>query len=101
MALRRPHLYSWYRAQLRERIPRDGRQVGIPDRRHVGRLAHPAHKMRGATCNPDAGRIWLNAELAKKLVACLEYVVVHEMVHLIERKHNERCWSILDREMPR
>ena len=43
---------------------------------------------RMKTCNREAGRIWLNSELAKKPVSCLEYVVVHEMVHLIEREHN-------------
>ena len=58
-------------------------------------------KTRWGTCNAEARRIWLNSELAKKPVACLEYVVVHEMVHLIERKHNERFRSILDRVMPR
>ncbi len=42
----------------------------------------------------------LNTELAKKPVRCLEYVVVQEMVHLIELSHNERFRAILDRELP-
>ena len=93
-------LYSWYRAQLRERIPemvakwepRIG--VKVADWR-IRRM-----KTRWGTCNPDACRIWLNSELAKSSVACLEYVVVHEMTHLIERGHNERLRGILDRVMP-
>ena len=93
-------LYRWYRAQLRERIPemvakwepRIG--VTVADWR-IRRM-----KTRWGTCNPEAGRIWLNSELAKKPVSCLEYVVVHEMVHLIERGHTERFREILDRVMP-
>ena len=93
-------LYSWYRAQLRERIPeivakwepRIG--VTVADWR-IRRM-----KTRWGTCNPDARRIWLNSELAKKPVSCLEYVVVHEMVHLIARRHNERFRAILERVMP-
>ena len=57
-------------------------------------------KTRWGTCNREAGRIWLNSELAKKPVSCLEYVVVHEMVHRIERGHNERFRGIMDRVMP-
>ena len=93
-------LYSWYRARLRERIPemvtkwepRIG--VTVADWR-IRRM-----KTRWGTCNPEAGRIWLNSELAKKPVSCLEYVVVHELVHLIERPHNDRFRTILDRIMP-
>lgn len=57
-------------------------------------------KTRWGTCNPAARRIWLNLELAKKPSACLEYVVVHEMVHLIERRHNDRFRKLMDRFMP-
>ena len=93
-------LYRWYRAQLRERIPemvakwepRIG--VTVADWR-VRRM-----KTRWGTCNPDAGRIWLNSELAKKAVTCLEYVVVHEMIHLIEQGHNDRFRKVLDGVMP-
>lgn len=52
------------------------------------------------TCNENAGRIWLNLELAKKPVEYLEYVVLHEMVHLKERKHNEKFVAYLDKHMP-
>ena len=46
-------------------------------------------KTRWGTCNRDARRIWLNLELVKKSASCLEYIVVHEMVHFIERHHND------------
>lgn len=92
-------LYRWYRARLRERIPdmvaKWEPRIGVAvDDWQVRRM-----KTRWGGCNPEARRIWFNSELAKKPVSCLEYVVVHEMVHLIERGHNERFRSILDRVM--
>ena len=93
-------LYRWYRARLRERIPQMVAKweprigVTVPDWR-IRRM-----KTRWGTCNPEAARIWLNSELAKKPVSCLEYVVVHEMIHLIERRHSERFRGMLDRIMP-
>ena len=45
-------------------------------------------------------RIWLNLELAKKSASCLEFIVVHEMVHLIERHHNDRFKELMDRLIP-
>jgi len=47
-------------------------------------------RTKWGTCNPTAKRIWLNLELAKKPIECLEYIIVHELVHLLERTHNER-----------
>ena len=93
-------LFRWYRARLRERIPK---MVAKWEPRIGVRVAEwriRRMKTRWGTCNPEAGRIWLNSELAKKPVPCLEYVVVHEMVHLIEQGHNERFRRILDRVMP-
>ena len=55
----------------------------------------------GGTCNPDARRIWVNLELAKKPKECLEYIVVHEMVHLLEHHHNERFMAYMDDMMPK
>ena len=57
-------------------------------------------KTRWGTCNWDARRIWLNLKLAKKPASCLEYNVVHEMAHLIERSHNQRFRDLMDSLMP-
>jgi hypothetical protein len=57
-------------------------------------------KTRWGSCNADAERIWLNLELIKKPIACLEYVLVHEMVHLHERSHNERFQKWMDELLP-
>lgn len=58
-------------------------------------------KTRWGTCNQKAGRIWLNLELAKKPVGCIEYIVVHELLHLIEKKHNERFADLMTKHLPK
>ncbi len=57
-------------------------------------------KTRWGTCNIKARRIWLNLELIKKPVHCLEYIIVHEIIHLLERHHNERFTAYMNRFMP-
>lgn len=57
-------------------------------------------KTRWGSCNIEARRIWLNLELVKKPPRCLEYIVVHEMVHLLERKHNDRFIGLMDQFLP-
>jgi hypothetical protein len=57
-------------------------------------------KTKWGSCNVDARRIWLNLELAKKPVQCLEYIVVHELIHLLERNHTERFTALMDKNLP-
>jgi len=57
-------------------------------------------KTRWGTCNTRDRRIWINLELAKKSLNCLEYIIVHELVHLLERSHNARFKSFMDKFMP-
>lgn len=52
-------------------------------------------KTRWGSCNDEARRIWLNLELAKKPPACLEYVLVHKLVRLLERRHNDRFRGLM------
>lgn len=52
------------------------------------------------SCNPSKKKIMFNLELAKKPIHCIEYIVVHELAHLIERSHNARFKSILDNYLP-
>ena len=58
-------------------------------------------KTKWGSCNTDAKRIWINLELAKKPLICTEYIVVHELVHLIERNHNDRFIHHMDTFMPK
>jgi predicted metal-dependent hydrolase len=57
-------------------------------------------KTKWGTCNSQAQRIWINLELIKKPLPCLEYIVAHELAHLIERHHSDRFVSILDQALP-
>lgn len=57
-------------------------------------------KTKWGSCNTSASRIWLNLELAKKPPECLEYILLHELVHLLERHHNEKFKAHMDRLMP-
>ncbi len=57
-------------------------------------------KTRWGSCNVVAKRIWLNLELANRPPECLEYVVVHELVHLLERRHNARFYGFMDLYLP-
>ena len=93
-------LDRWYRQHLRGRLPgliaKWEPELGV----QVNEARIRKMKTRWGTCNPDACRIWLNLELAKKPASCLDFVVLHEMVHLIERRHNDRFRSLMDRFMP-
>ena len=93
-------LQRWYRDQLRERLPavvdKWERKIGV----RVSEVRIRKMKTRWGTCNRRAKRIWLNLELMKKPASCLEYVVVHELVHLIERRHNNRFHGLMDKHMP-
>lgn len=57
-------------------------------------------KTKWGSCNHQSKRIWLNAELAKKPLACLEYIVVHELVHLLEPSHGDRFITRMDEHLP-
>lgn len=93
-------LDEWYRERLKELIPelvsRYEPMMGV----NVSEFGVKKMKTRWGTCNIRAQRIWLNLELAKKPVGCLEMVVVHEMVHLLERLHNKRFYSLMNTFMP-
>jgi len=58
-------------------------------------------RTKWGSCSTSTGRIWLNLELAKKPRECLEYIIVHELVHLWERNHNESFKLRLEKIMPK
>lgn len=66
----------------------------------VNRFFVQRMKTRWGSCNPATGCIRLNSELAKKPRECLEYLVVHEIVHLLEPTNNSRFVALMDRFMP-
>jgi hypothetical protein len=79
---------EWYRELLKNAIP----QLFEKCERLVGVKAKEWRvknmKTKWGTCNIKAKRIWLNLQLAKKAPECLEYVIIHELVHLLEKSHN-------------
>lgn len=93
-------LTEWYRKQLKGKIPnliiKWQEIIGV----EVLDWGVKQMKTRWGTCNIEEKRIWLNLELAKKPDLCLEYILVHEMVHLLERKHNDCFVALMDQFMP-
>lgn len=93
-------LQRWYRRQLKGLLP----ALLTKWEPRVGRTASEVRirrmKTRWGSCNAQARRIWLNLELIKKPVACLEYVLVHELVHLHERHHSDRFMELMDSLLP-
>jgi predicted metal-dependent hydrolase len=91
---------QWYREQLKELVPsiigKWEKIMGVsPNEFAIKRM-----KTKWGTCNREAKRIWLNLELAKKPYPCIEYIVVHEMAHLLERNHNSNFVAIMDNYLP-
>ena len=93
-------LNEWYRTELKKLIQplidKWESQVGVS----VNEWQVKQMKTKWGTCNIEEKRIWINLELAKKPLYCLEYIVVHEMIHLLERHHNDRFLSLMGKLMP-
>lgn len=93
-------MMAWYREQVREAVmPLVAKWepiLGVSVHRTIIRRM----RTRWGSCTPTRRTIRLNTELAKKPGECLEYVVVHELVHLIEPSHNARFVSLMDKYMP-
>lgn len=93
-------LTEWYRRELKSVIPSLIRKwepvIGV----EVTDWGVKKMKTKWGSCNTNACRIWVNLELAKKPPLCLEYIIVHEMVHLLERHHNDNFREMMDRFMP-
>jgi predicted metal-dependent hydrolase len=93
-------LLHWYREQLKQLIPPllDKWQpiIGV----QAKGWGIKKMKTKWGSCNPTAQRVWFNLELAKKPELCLEYIVVHELVHLLERNHTVRFTALMDGFLP-
>jgi hypothetical protein len=93
-------LNAWYREELKKVIPAllDKWQPIIGKRANAWGVKKM--KTKWGSCNIEQRRIWLNLELAKKPPECLEYILVHELIHLHERHHNTRFKKLLDQFIP-
>ena len=93
-------LNEWYRKQLKNKLPalitKWENRIGV----EVNSWGIKQMKTKWGTCNIEEKRIWINLELAKKPANCLEYILVHEMLHLIERHHNEYFLVNMEKHIP-
>ena len=91
---------EWYRIELKKLIQpiidKWEKQIGVT----VTDWQVKQMKTKWGTCNIEKKRIWVNLELAKKPLICLEYIIVHEMIHLLERHHNDRFLTLMEKYMP-
>lgn len=93
-------LLRWHREQLKALIPPLLEKWQPIFGVQIADWGIKKMKTKWGSCNIEARRVWFNLELAKKPVRCLEYIVVHEMVHLLERHHNDRFMELMDQYMP-
>ena len=93
-------LERWYRAELRAvlvpLVEQWSARVGV----EAAFVGIKRMKTKWGSCNHQSSRIWLNSELAKKPLACLEYIIVHELVHLLEPSHGDKFVSLMDTHLP-
>ena len=94
-------LEAWYRDRLKEAVPSVIAKweplIGVK----VKRFFVQRMKTKWGSCNPDSKSIRLNTDLAKKPPECLEYIVVHEMTHLLEPTHNNHFITLMDGFIPK
>ncbi|HOI97672.1 MAG TPA: SprT family zinc-dependent metalloprotease [Candidatus Pacearchaeota archaeon] len=93
-------MLGWYRESLK--LILDGlfskwqKKIGVmPKAYSIKKM-----KTRWGTCGRESRHIWMNLELVKKPINCIEYVTVHELLHLIEKKHNENFVSLMTKFQP-
>lgn len=91
---------EWYRTNLKKRISplikKWQKKIGVElDDWQVKKM-----RTKWGTCNIESKRIWLNLELSKKPSHCLEYIIVHELVHFLERHHNDRYIALMSKYLP-
>lgn len=92
---------NWYRSELKKVVPalinKWEKIIGVQSEDWGVRQM----KTKWGTCNIEAKKIWLNLELVKKPMNSIEYIIAHELVHLLERNHNEIFVAYLDKHMPK
>ena len=95
-AARTEALQRWKRSELRRAVPPLIDQWEPAIGSSVPQWGIKRMKTKWGSCNRETGRIWINLELAKKHPQSLEYVIAHEMAHLLERNHGQRFAKLMD-----
>lgn len=91
---------EWYRQELKRVL--ESVIIGCEKKTgvHADEFRIKNMKTRWGTCNIEKRRIWINLQLAKKPMECLEYVVIHELVHLLEKNHTHRFHALVEEYCP-
>ena len=91
---------EWYRSLLKQEVakylPKWEKTTGL----YCSSWQSQYMTTKWGTCNPTSKKIWLNIQLAKKPIECLEYVILHELAHLKVHNHGPEFTAILDQYMP-
>ena len=98
---KRSVLDEWYRQQLKEKVSILISQWEKKMKVSVAKYTVRKMKTKWGSCTPESRTIRINLELAKKPPECLEYIIVHELVHLIEPTHNNRFIGLMDQYLPK
>ena len=93
-------LDNWYKRQMYSLLPELIHHWEVIIGVKVMQWGIRKMKTRWGSCNTKAARIWLNLNLIKKMPKCLEYVLVHELIHLLEPSHNKRFYELMSQFMP-
>ena len=91
---------EWYRAELKKQIPAIIEKWEKILKVKVDEWQIKQMKTKWGSCNIEKKRIWINLELAKKPERCLEYIIVHEMIHFRERHHKDKFLFYMDKYLP-
>ncbi|WP_340105953.1 M48 family metallopeptidase [Rhodohalobacter sp. 8-1] len=97
LTVRERVMREWYRRELKSQIPALIKKWEPIMNVKVKEWNVKKMKTRWGTCNTRAGRIWISLNLAKKSPEFLEYIIVHEMTHLLERGHTRRFYRLMDK----
>lgn len=93
-------LETWYKAELKKIIPPLVKEWEPIMKVNVRSIQFKRMKTRWGTCNVSDHRLWFNVDLAKKTFPCIEYIVVHEMCHLLEHGHGPKFKACMDKFLP-
>lgn len=91
---------NWYRDELKKILPQKINEWSKITKIQIEDLRVRKMKTKWGTCNKDKKRIWINLELIKKPIHYLDYVIVHELVHFLERKHNDHFVNYMNKFLP-
>ena len=93
-------LEEFYRSEIKKQKPQLIEKWQNIISVNINEIKVKKMKTKWGSCNTKDKRIWLNLELAKKSLHCMEYVIVHEMIHILEKKHSDKFKAKMDSFMP-